>query len=108
RPDAVGNWIRDARKWHRASVDPMKVSSFKTLWWRWWVSLQPAERVIDAEAFVLDVPKDDMSWEQVNIAGVNGLLSVVAALTWWGVAVHQVQDGIPRWMDAVVDVTHAL
>ncbi|KAI0038812.1 hypothetical protein FA95DRAFT_1460952, partial [Auriscalpium vulgare] len=106
RPDEIGLWIQNARNWKRASVKD--ATAFAKSWWRWWVSMQPAGRVVDSEAFVLDPPKDDMDWGRLNIAGINGFLSVVAALTWWGIAAHESTADIPRWSEAVVEVTEVL
>lgn len=50
-----------------------------------------------------------MAWDLINIAGINGIVSLVASLLWWGLRVPE-EDATAHkgWLDAVADVTWAL
>jgi hypothetical protein len=68
----------------------------------WWISLQPEWRVQDDGSFNYEVPKDE-EWSILHKGGKAGLVTVVAALSWW---VRALTPDIPsfRVWTAVRDV----
>ena len=48
----------------------------------WWIALQPDWRVQDDGSFNYEVPKDE-EWTVLRKTGKAGLITVVAALSWW-------------------------
>ncbi|KAJ7509962.1 hypothetical protein B0H11DRAFT_1701782, partial [Mycena galericulata] len=87
RPAQVLDWIRDGRGRNKSVVAIAKVDVFEQKWWDWWDwwgRMQPAWRGRDAKGrpVVSDEYRED--WGGLVAPGPNGLLSVVAALYWWG------------------------
>ncbi|KAI0039814.1 hypothetical protein FA95DRAFT_1473409, partial [Auriscalpium vulgare] len=105
RPDEVQGWIQSAQPWHKGRIGDL--DKFVKACEDWWRALQPADRFNSACDFM--VPTASMDWSSVLIASNNGLLSVMAALLWWGWAVKD-DDGYPheRWLTVVVDVSTVL
>ena len=48
----------------------------------WWIALQPDWRVQDDGSFNYEVPEDE-EWTVLRKTGKAGLVTVVAALSWW-------------------------
>lgn len=81
RPSCVGDWIRRARNSsYRPTIpDPHDADkNFRS----WWTNLQPTWRVSTDGSLI----RGRGSWEELRRPGINGLLSVLAALFFWGVA----------------------
>ncbi|KAJ7855820.1 hypothetical protein B0H13DRAFT_1517247, partial [Mycena leptocephala] len=77
-------------------------------WWKWWVSLQPAERVYHERR--LEQPSS-ASWDVLaQLHGKNGLLQVMVTLLWWGDLVGDAEDACRyvEWTKAVDDVAWTL
>ncbi|KAJ7178654.1 hypothetical protein C8R43DRAFT_864114, partial [Mycena crocata] len=76
---------------------------FGVEWWGWWREINPEWRA-STDAALLRAEGGD--WSALSITGINGFLSVLACLLWWGVAL----GGGERkdWDAAVSDVTWAL
>lgn len=99
RPSAVGDWINRARPYtYRPAINVKTFeSSFKT----WWISFQPEWRHANGNGQL--AKSGDGSWNGMEYTGVNGLLSVLAALFFWGMSGTSKQ-----WCAAVDDVVYAL
>ncbi|KAF9469422.1 hypothetical protein BDZ94DRAFT_1317322 [Collybia nuda] len=88
RPEEVKKWITNGRRCsYRVEIEDL--SQYTALWWRWWRSLQPKWRKYDSAGIPISmVPSGKVEdWDVLFVPGVNGLLSVVASLYWWGCAV---------------------
>ncbi len=103
RPQAIGAWIQRARApAYRPAITNVKqyTEDFSV----WWQSLQPEWRrsLCGAGPYLL---QQDGDWTHMRrFSGINGLLSVVAALYFWGDVVR----GTPAtktWLAAVADVS---
>jgi len=46
-------------------------------------------------------------WAPFRMPGANGLLSVVAALFFWGLEVHRQGAAVDAWVEALADVSTA-
>ncbi|KAK6966283.1 hypothetical protein R3P38DRAFT_2591165, partial [Favolaschia claudopus] len=117
RPSQVALWIGAGRGLRggpmREGAGPTigSVVKFEETWWQWWSALQPAWRVRDGghpgrfsrEEYGGKTRED---WETLRAPGQNGMLSVVAALYWWGVKLVKRIDGEEKrtWAEAVRDV----
>ncbi|KAJ7016359.1 hypothetical protein C8F04DRAFT_924426, partial [Mycena alexandri] len=87
RPQEVTEWIRDGRG-RQVEIWPIaNMAKFQQAWWAWWRALQPSWHVPLPEQ---EEPPagvtGEKEWGKLRVPGQNGLLSVVAALYWWGVA----------------------
>lgn len=105
RPVAVKDWIQRARAptWRPTIANTLQYASqFDS----WWTSLQPEWRVSKDGSVLTDVAEG--SWEAVRIGGVNGLLSVVVALFFWGSAAKDEDSRDSGWISAVKDVDRVL
>ncbi|KJA14112.1 hypothetical protein HYPSUDRAFT_106491, partial [Hypholoma sublateritium FD-334 SS-4] len=101
RPRVVADWIQRARSpVYRPAIND--VAGFATDFSAWWQSLQPEWRRTDSDAGP-DLPRQGGDWTHIRRSGANGLLSVVAALFFWG----NVVQGTPAravWLKAMEDV----
>lgn len=109
RPAEVGKWINTGRRSRSSVVKIADISKYATSWWHWWKSLQPKWRKYDNEGMPIGVvPQGEVEdWSGLLVPGVNGLVSVVASLYWWGYTVTMVKgktkgDG-KGWDEAVAD-----
>ena len=81
RPDVISEWIRRARSltWQPVITN---VSTFEKSFHMWWLSLQPKWR-LSKKGEIL-TRKMDGDLDGLRKLGLNGLLSVLAALFFWG------------------------
>ncbi len=89
RPCAVHDWIKRARPSdYRPEIKDIKhfAKEFQT----WWQAIQPDWRADGADA----QPPQERGWDELRYPGVNGILSVVAALFFWG---HAIRGDQVRW-----------
>lgn len=102
RPWPIGRWIQLARKKLTAEqARDAGMDGFEDAFWSWWIGLQPTWRKISASATSREIGG---SWVEIDKHGVNGLLSVVAALYIW--CLHG--SGQTSWACAVDDVCWVL
>ncbi|KAJ7469883.1 hypothetical protein B0H11DRAFT_1731310 [Mycena galericulata] len=113
RPAAVEAWIKGGRG--RSKKVPelsVPVERYATDWQQWWDSLQPAWRVKDSQgrwALGDDAGGYGADWASLEFPGVNGCLSIVASLYFWGRAVrNDSQNARSQWEAAVEDVAWML
>ncbi|PPQ78995.1 hypothetical protein CVT26_003941 [Gymnopilus dilepis] len=98
RPAAVGDWIKRARSsTYRPNID---VNKFQSDFWAWYCNIQPKWRSISDGNTPMEVRG---KWDEVDVPGVNGWPSVVAALFFWGVALGQARNQSDSWYSAVND-----
>ncbi|PBK59419.1 hypothetical protein ARMSODRAFT_892561 [Armillaria solidipes] len=87
RPDWVSHWIRCGRKAvpHRQLKD---LTTMSEEWWGFWKSLQPEWRGIDTVKGPLSASHRGGAvkgeWGELSKRGVNGMITVVAGLAFWG------------------------
>ncbi|KAJ7731015.1 hypothetical protein B0H16DRAFT_1270760, partial [Mycena metata] len=87
RPQEVTDWIRDGRGRAVEIRAISNVETFERTWWAWWTALQPAWRTpAQGQLSPPAAETGTTEWGKLIVPGQNGLLSVVAALYWWGVA----------------------
>ncbi len=105
RPQAVTDWIRRARL-NTYNPQINSVATFAKEFNAWWASLQPAWRT-DGGRGVLR--RDGEDWECLRCSGINGLLSVLAALFFWGCAVQKSKAATKSaWLRALDDVSYSI
>ena len=68
----------------------------------WWIELQPDWRVKDDGSFNYDMPEDE-EWTVLRKTGKAGLVTVIAALSWWVTALTPETPSFRAW-NAVRDV----
>ena len=97
RPSAVALWIGRARlsTW-RPIIE--NVSKYEASFWEWWSVIQPDWRLEDGELVCECVVGD---WEALRLPGINGVVSIVVALFYWGLEVLEDSRGQSRWVSAV-------
>ncbi|KAJ6525807.1 hypothetical protein DFH09DRAFT_936506, partial [Mycena vulgaris] len=109
RPKAVTEWVGNGRA--RRGIPPPQVedaAAYAAQWQQWWDSLQPGWRKRDVDGrWATDglYSPDGKEWGLLYRWGVNGKLSILASLYFWGCAVVA-DDGELHtdWEVAVNDV----
>ncbi|KAJ7049776.1 hypothetical protein C8F01DRAFT_1264804 [Mycena amicta] len=109
RPKQVAHWIQNYRVSGPGITAIGNIAVYDKLWWAWWNECQPSWRTINKDRPVREDPAGRL-WEGLLVQGKNGLLTVVATLSWWGQAM--VKDGRTQvsrsWLDAIDDVSWVL
>ena len=101
RPSCISDWIQRARNpTHRPNH--LDLHLFESDFLAWWTSLQPKWRRNGGE--LLRTGGND--WEPLRRTGVNGLLSVLAALFFWRYAIGKGET--EAWEKSLDDVVWAL
>jgi hypothetical protein len=112
RPQVIFDWIKGGRGQKTKKAPAIgDVDSHVVQWDAWWDSMQPNWRVRNAHGrWRTDAGyEDDWDWGVLDCTGVNGLLSAVGALYFWGVAVRLgPEDKRTRWEQSVLDVVWVL
>ncbi|KAJ7165267.1 hypothetical protein C8R46DRAFT_863722, partial [Mycena filopes] len=105
RPEQVNRWIQDARGQRNRPDPPVNNPvEYEHQWWAWWDSLQPAWRGKDAAGSWKVTEPYGKDWgDPLLVWGQNGVLSVVAALYFWGCAVQNDEELLGKWEAAVND-----
>nr|KAF8174314.1 hypothetical protein K438DRAFT_1609830 [Mycena galopus ATCC 62051] len=93
RPDAVGKWVKNARKGMPAFVTDV----FGKEWWAWWKAINPAWRLRDGELLQMG----NGSWDVLKCPGQNRFLNIIVSLKWWFACMDTRSD---LWAQAVGDV----
>ncbi|KAJ7152153.1 hypothetical protein C8R43DRAFT_1127235 [Mycena crocata] len=109
RPTQVSEWIKNLRgkRGDEEKTRVMDPAQYEQQWKVWWATLQPKWRVRGADGeWVAEgtYGPDGKEWGPLYRWGVNGTLSILASLYFWGCAV--VDDNALRvpWDAAVNDV----
>jgi len=98
RPPAVKAWIQRARApaWRPAISN---TADYESEFNAWWSALQPEWRKSSSGETVFS--RVDGDWEVLRRPGLNGILSVMAGLFFWGVSLQE--ESRTGWNDAVSD-----
>ncbi|KAJ7041691.1 hypothetical protein C8F04DRAFT_946802 [Mycena alexandri] len=113
RPKVLAAWIRGGRG-TKSKLQPVVASlaTFVPEWDGWWDSMQPEWRERNRQGrWRIDLPyQKEWDWGVMQAYGINGILSVVAGIYFWGVAVlaQHDEDQTARWDNAVQDVVWVL
>lgn len=104
RPDAIKDWIQRARSttWRPTIRDPKVFGSQVS---GWWLSLQPDWRIEEGGGFSRTLDGD---FEDLRRPGINGLLSIIAGLFFWGNSLQDEARSNEAWMSVVSDVQFVL
>ncbi|KAJ7715981.1 hypothetical protein B0H16DRAFT_1339399 [Mycena metata] len=113
RPKVLAAWIRAGRGTKSKSQPTVdSLDTFVKEWNGWWDSMQPEWRERNRQGrWRIDPPyRKEWDWGVLETYGVNGILSVVAGIDFWGVAVlsEDDEDQTARWDNAVQDVVWVL
>ncbi|KAJ7432248.1 hypothetical protein B0H11DRAFT_1669801, partial [Mycena galericulata] len=106
RPIQVTDWIKGGRGRKKGVPAIRDIKAFETKWWSWWTEMQPAWRGRANGKPLRGEGGAEEGWGALVAPGVNGLLSVVATLYWWGYAENAGEEGncSPGWEEAAADV----
>ncbi|KAK0433185.1 hypothetical protein EV421DRAFT_1718841 [Armillaria borealis] len=113
RPQWLSHWIHCGRKAlpHHELKD---LTTMSEEWWKFWKSLQPEWRNIDGVKGPLGPSHHeeivrDKEWGELAKRGVNGIVTMVAGLAFWG---YVAKGGMRRqkdiWENAVEDMKWVL
>lgn len=108
RPRIIADWIKNGRspKFHPEIKDVGVLSAGVIAWWR---GLQPDWRIDSNGDANSALCREGGSWEHIRRPGVNGLLSVIAALFFWGGAAQNAPGLSGRaWLEVLDDIGHVL
>ncbi|KAJ7053399.1 hypothetical protein C8F01DRAFT_991784 [Mycena amicta] len=105
RPQQVAAWMRAKRIARPAYCGITDTTAFGTKFWAWWMGNQPAWRETTGEGRPGSAERKGESWGGLVAPGVNGMLTAVVMLYWWGCE-DKTRDAWPTydWVDAVLDV----
>ena len=70
----------------------------------WWSAIQPDWRLQDGRLVRERVAGD---WESLRLPGINGVVSIVVALFYWGLEVLEDGRGQSRWVSTVEECRDA-
>ncbi|KAJ7259461.1 hypothetical protein C8J57DRAFT_953952, partial [Mycena rebaudengoi] len=106
RPKAIGDWIKDGHGCKLQTMRIVDVKAYEAEWWGWWGELQPTWHVRGDDGRLIIQDDYGGAWEGLRAPGINGCLSPVAALYWWGCAESENSGKTSEgWQRAVQD-TH--
>ncbi|KAJ7103986.1 hypothetical protein B0H15DRAFT_766409 [Mycena belliarum] len=108
RPKQIATWIAGRRA--HAPPKVTDTGAYASQWKVWWDSLQPKWRKRDKEGMWATDEYGDggAEWGPLYQWGVNGTLSLLAALHCWGSTVLETGQPADAWEAAVMDVTWML
>ncbi|KAJ7235752.1 hypothetical protein C8J57DRAFT_1017567, partial [Mycena rebaudengoi] len=103
RPPSIATWIRSA------AVEPRigNVPAFAQAWQKWWDNLQPTWRSRRSDgswSVEHGYGEKGTEWGDLYTWGPHGVVSIVAALYMWGVAVQDDAALRTTWEAAACDV----
>ncbi|KAJ7105137.1 hypothetical protein C8R43DRAFT_1140927 [Mycena crocata] len=108
RPKQVSNWINRGQRGKRnCDTSVTNPTEYENEWQTWWNSLQPSWRKLDADGnWAMNAyGENGREWGPLYQWGVNGTLTIVASLYFWGCAVHATATAHrAQWEAAVIDV----
>ncbi|KAJ7457539.1 hypothetical protein B0H11DRAFT_1738317 [Mycena galericulata] len=106
RPKQVGTWIAGGRGKRGKEPKVTDPAAYAVEWQAWWDSLQPAwrEKGLDGRWSWETGYGADNEWGALMQWGVNGSLSILASLYFWGCAVVDDPAGRVAWDAAACDV----
>ncbi|PPR04509.1 hypothetical protein CVT24_013115 [Panaeolus cyanescens] len=104
RPTVIKDWIARARN-PLYRPDIRNIGEYEASFDAWWSSMQPDWRL---ERGKVNRDLVDGDWSDLRLPGLNGLVSVVAALFYWGLAVNGNKTRTVAWQKSVRDCTTAL
>jgi hypothetical protein len=109
RPVEVAKWIRGGRGGKMKHLPAVKnVDAYGKQWYTWWDEMQPHWRKRGEDGYWVVGGEYGDEWGALDCAGVNGNLSFVAALYFWGAAESHTEDSRALWERAVLDVVWML
>ena len=97
RPDEVHQWIKRARK---PRIKVKSPATYKTKFMLWWDHLNPSWRIREDGRLTQRGTGD---WSPLVISGINGFVSVIAAL-----AAYRDAATLEEWVAAATDVSWVL
>lgn len=107
RPAIVGTWITagrcDRSAGQNMNVAPAQLGKLEADFRKWWDGMQPGWRIRDKDGN-WDRGSYEGDWGNMVCPGRNGMLSVVATLSWWGRKVLASEHGGKKWKVMVDDV----
>ncbi|KAJ3835774.1 hypothetical protein F5878DRAFT_542620, partial [Lentinula raphanica] len=114
RPEEVTKWIRYGRYARvRITIPPSHIDEFAARMWLWWVRLQPEWRKLGKDLRPAPVEHFGDDWKSLDIHGINGWLSLLAGLKWWGESLamekNVEQNGKDHdWLELMEDMSKML
>jgi hypothetical protein len=99
RPAVVHNWI--ARR-HPENFQPniLSLKVYENEFTDWWRRLQPTWQISNN---AVDKAASQGDWDCLRVPGVNGIMNVVVALFYWGLASEAKSAHHKAWLAAVED-----
>ncbi|KAJ3717019.1 hypothetical protein C8R42DRAFT_587661, partial [Lentinula raphanica] len=114
RPEEVSKWIRYGRYARiKIVISPSQIDGFAARMQLWWVQLQPEWRKLENDLRLVPVEHFGDDWKSLDIHGINGWLSLLAGLRWWGESLAQEKSleqngGDHDWLELLEDMSRML
>ncbi|PPR03500.1 hypothetical protein CVT24_012667 [Panaeolus cyanescens] len=104
RPFPIKEWIGRARSpTYRPTIS--NVAEYESTYTRWWASMQPEWRIVNGK---VDPKLVEGDWSSLHLPGQNGLVSVIVALFYWGLAAQDQKVRKNAWLRAVRNCNTAI
>ncbi|KAJ7770728.1 hypothetical protein B0H16DRAFT_1254036, partial [Mycena metata] len=109
RPNEVQKWIRGARGSRMKSLpEVVNVADYARRWNVWWDALQPAWRKRGDDGYWVVGGRYGTEFGPLDASGLNGCISIVASLYFWGTSETHDEGSRGEWERAVQDVAWML
>ncbi|KAJ7018846.1 hypothetical protein C8F04DRAFT_976565, partial [Mycena alexandri] len=109
RPLKVQKWIRGARGSRTKTLPEVHdVAAYAKAWNAWWDALQPPWRKRGEDGLWIVGGKYGAEFGALDASGINGCISIVASLCFWGAAKTHDRESRAVWETAVNDVVWML
>ncbi|KAJ7080722.1 hypothetical protein C8R43DRAFT_1143069 [Mycena crocata] len=107
RPAEIHDWIRGGRGSKAKGYPKASILKYPQKYMAWWDSLQPQWRKRDPDGKLITGGEYGADWGVLDCSGVNGCLSAVAGLYFWGI-LQMDEEQQKVWDDMVQDVAWVL
>ncbi|KAF5375458.1 hypothetical protein D9757_009965 [Collybiopsis confluens] len=104
RPKAFSWWFRNRKPIGRLPPTEMfgKTDEFATQWWQWYSIINPEWRERDGSGRIVVNGSGEGEWDEFDLPGQNGMLSLLVSLRWW---YHLLPTPSDDWILALRDVS---
>ncbi|KAJ7670630.1 hypothetical protein DFH06DRAFT_1124945 [Mycena polygramma] len=109
RPTEIKEWIRGGRGVKMKNLPTVtNIEAYAVKWKNWWGEMQPKWRKRRDDGSWVVGGEYGTDWGRLDCSGLNGTVSFVAGLYFWGTAESHTDDSRREWEKCVMDVSWML